>query len=63
MGKRKPKPMANVIGIAIRTRVSVEVVEISPTRIPSVKEVGLPFANLAVTTIRCVPDFVPAGNL
>jgi hypothetical protein len=52
VGKRKPKPTANVIGIAIRTRVSVEVVEISPTRIPSVNVVGLPFAILAVTTTR-----------
>ena len=62
MGSKKPKPIAKAIGIAIKTRVSVEVVEISPTRIPRVNVVGLPFANLAVTTTRCVPDLVPAGN-
>ena len=61
-GRRNPKPIAKAIGIAIKTRVSVEVVEISPTRIPRVNVVGLPFAILAVTTIRCVPDLVPAGN-
>jgi hypothetical protein len=44
--------MAREIGIAINTRVSVEVVEISPTRIPRVKVVGLPFGNLAETTTR-----------
>jgi hypothetical protein len=44
--------MASEIGIAIRTRVSVEVFEISPTNIPSVKVVGLPFAILAVITTR-----------
>jgi hypothetical protein len=44
--------MANVIGIAINTRVSVEVVETSPTKIPRVNVVGLPFANFAVTTTR-----------
>ena len=52
MGKRKPKPIANVIGIAISTRVRVDVVEMSPTRIPSVNVVGLPFGNFAETTTR-----------
>ena len=52
VGKRKPKPMANVIGMAIKTRVRVEVVEISPTKIPRVNVVGLPFGNLAETTTR-----------
>ena len=52
VGKRKPKPMANVIGIAINTRVRVEVVEMSPTKIPSVNVVGLPFGNFAETTTR-----------
>jgi hypothetical protein len=55
--------MANEMGMAIRTRVNVEVFEIFPTRIPRVNVVDLPFANLAVTTTRCVPDLVPAGNL
>ena len=35
----------------------------SPTRIPRVNVVGLPFASFAVTTTRCVPDLVPEGNL
>ena len=52
VGKRKPKPMANVIGMAIKTRVRVEVVEISPTKIPRVNVVGLPFGNFAETTTR-----------
>ena len=49
--------------MAINTRVRVEVVEISPTRIPSVNVVGLPFGNFVEITIRWEPDFVPAGNL
>jgi hypothetical protein len=44
--------MARVIGIAIKTRVRVEVVEISPTRIPKVNVLDLPFGNLAETTTR-----------
>jgi hypothetical protein len=52
VGKRKPKPIANVIGIAISTRVRVDVVEISPTKIPRVNVVGLPFGNLAEMTTR-----------
>jgi hypothetical protein len=41
-----------VIGIAISTRVSVEVLEMFPTKIPRVNVVGFPLANLAVTTTR-----------
>jgi len=52
VGRRKPKPIAKVIGIAINTRVRVEVVEMSPTKIPSVNVVGLPFGNFAETTTR-----------
>ena len=52
VGRRKPKPIANVIGIAIRIRVRVEVLETFPIRIPRVKVVGLPFANLAEMTTR-----------
>ena len=44
--------MAREIGIAINTRVSVDVVEMFPTKIPKVNVVGLPFVNLAVTTTR-----------
>ena len=63
LGRRKPKPTAMAIGIAINTRVSVEVVEIFPTNIPRVNVVDLPFGSFAVTTTRWEPDFVPAGNL
>ena len=52
MGRRKPKPIAKAIGIAIRTRVSVEVVEIFPTKIPRVNEVDLPFGSFGVITTR-----------
>jgi hypothetical protein len=52
VGRRKPKPIAIVIGIAISTRVRVDVVEISPTKIPRVNVVGLPFGNLAEITTR-----------
>jgi len=44
--------MANVIGMAIRIRVRVEVVETFPIRIPRVNVVGLPLANLAEMTTR-----------
>ena len=52
VGRRKPKPIARVIGMAIRTRVRVEVVEISPTRIPRVNVVDFPFGNFVEITIR-----------
>ena len=61
VGRRKPKPIASVIGIAIRTRVRVEVVETSPTRIPRVNVVDLPFGNFAVTAIRCDPSSMLLG--
>ena len=48
----KPNPTANEIGIAINTRVSVDVFETLPIRMPSVNVVGLPFANLAEITTR-----------
>jgi hypothetical protein len=47
-----PKPIANEIGIAINTRVRVEVLEMFPTKIPNVNVVALPLSNLAVTTTR-----------
>jgi hypothetical protein len=47
-----PKAIANEIGIAISTRVSVEVFVILPIKIPRVNVVDLPFGNFAVTTTR-----------
>ena len=56
-------PIANAIGIAINTRVSVELLATSPRATPTVKLVGFPSFDFDTMTMRCEPFGVFAGIL